>query len=141
MYGFHKPFKLFAVDTDTGEPVNPNVRKRVRYRYEVRDTTTKGSKQVNAKENEAKPTAEKKKDKGAKDSDDADWTDEKDATLKAMKGEGKSWAMIGEAMEKSKEQLQARWKEIKPDGFDAQAHVGKEAKQGKQKKNSKDKKK
>lgn len=137
---FHKPFKLFAVDADTGESIDPNVLKRVRYRYEVRDTT-KVSKQVSSKKEEAKPTTEEKKDKGAKDGDDGDWTDEKDAMLKAMKSEGKSWAMIGEVMGKSKEQLVARWKEIKPEGFDAQARVGKEPKQGKQKKNGKDKKK
>ena len=124
---FRKPFKFLAIDADTGQPLDPNVRKKTRVTYYELQNNGNGSKrlvahktpsQVSGKpeikpEEPVKPAEEPKKDEGAK-ADDASWTAEQDKTLKTMKEDGKSWAQIVQEVGRPKHQCQARWKEINP---------------------------
>jgi hypothetical protein len=134
---FRKPFKLFAIDADTNQPVDPNVRKKTRVTYYELQNGSNGSKRLVAhktasevaKEAEAnpaentkpKPTEEPKKDEAPK-TDDAvvAWTAEQDKTLKTMKEDGKTWVQIATETGKAKHECQARWKEIRPAEGEAQ---------------------
>lgn len=123
---FRKPFKLFAIDADTGQPLDPNVRKRTRVTYYELQNGSNGSKRLVAhkspseapkqedpKPEETKPAKEPKKDEGAK-ADDAAWAAEQGNMLKAMKENGKTWNQIAQELGRAKHQVQARWKEINP---------------------------
>jgi hypothetical protein len=126
---FRKPFKLFAIDADTGQPLDPNVRKKTRVTYYELETGSNGSKrliahktpsqvskQAEAKtEDNAKSAEEAKKD-GGDDSEELKWTEEQDKTIIAMKAEGKTWAQIGQEVGgRTKAEVSARFKEINPD--------------------------
>ena len=138
---FQKPFKLFAIDADTGQPLNPNVRRKTYVKYY--DVKTNGAsskifvahkapsdaeKRVTFKTEDVK---EKKNNKGNCDgndkgqnngkdggqqqeqkSADVPWTVEEDETLRSMKAENKSWAVIAEEIGRVKSQCQHRFKEI-----------------------------
>jgi hypothetical protein len=122
---FRKPFKLFAIDADAGQPLDPNVRKKTRVSYYELQNGSNGSKRLmahktpsqvakqgdNRAEEPQKTAGEPKKDEG-EHGDDAPWTAEQDKVLKAMKEDGKSWAQIVQEVGHSKSQCQARWKEI-----------------------------
>lgn len=139
---FRKPFKLIALDADTNQPLDPNVRRRTRVTYYELQNGSNGSKKLVAhkgsseagaakqeaevKPEEGKPgenktsgdNAEEKKadaptaEKKPAADANAAWTPEEDAKLKALKGEGKTWRQIGEEMGRGKAALQVRWKEI-----------------------------
>jgi hypothetical protein len=130
---FRKPFKLFAIDADTNQPLDPNVCKKTRVTYYELQNGSNGSKRLVAhktasevaKEAEtkpaenadadAKPAQEVKKAEGEKADDAvAAWTAEQDKTLKTMKEEGKTWVQISTETGKAKHDCQARWKEIRP---------------------------
>lgn len=128
---FRKPFKLFAIDADTGQPIDPNVRKKTRVTYYELENGSNGSKRLvahkspsNAPKAEAtvpdidKLVEELKKTSVAqveqKVDDAAAWTADEDKKLKFLKEDGKTWAQITVEMGRSKSQLQARWKEINP---------------------------
>ena len=74
-----------------------------------------------------------------------DWTPEQDATIKAMKAEGKTWAEIGAAVGHSKSTVQGRYKQLQnADAGDAAAvkkDEGGEKKDDKAKKDGGDDKK
>jgi hypothetical protein len=128
---FRRPFKLFAIDADTNQPVDPNVRKKTRVTYYELQNGSNGSKRLVAHKTasevaregetkpaenaEAKPTEEPKKDDAQKGDDAAvAWTAEQDKTLKTMKEDGKTWVQIATETGKAKHECQARWKEIRP---------------------------
>lgn len=145
-----KPFKLFAIDADTGQPIDPNVRRRTRVTYYELQNGSNGSKKLVAhksapappaengdtkkdgdeKKGEEKPESAARKD-AKKDGEAAKpdqkggnvpFTAEEDERLKALKAEmGKSWKMISEDMGRFQHVLKARWKEIDPDKQDNQA--------------------
>lgn len=135
---FRKPFKLFAIDADTGQPLDPDVRKKTRVTYYELQNGSSGSKRLVAhksasavaKEAEAKPEEDAlfaemaKAMEGAiaaeQKAEDAAWTAEQDTLLKALKENNKTWAQIAQEMGRAKHQLQARWKEIKPADGDGQ---------------------
>jgi hypothetical protein len=135
---FRKPFKLFAIDADTNQPVDSNVRKKTRVTYYELQNVSNGSKRLVAhksasevaKEAETKPaenadakSAEELKIDDAQKADDAAavaWTDEQDKTLKTMKENGKTWVQIATETGKAKHECQARWKEIRPADGEAQ---------------------
>jgi hypothetical protein len=134
---FRKPFKFFAVDADTGQPLDPNVRKKTRVSYYELQNGSNGSKrlvahktpslvanQAQTKAEESKPADEPKKD-GSANGDDAPWTSEQDKVLKAMKEDTKSWAQIAEAVGTAKHRCQARWKEINPATYGKKEDAGK----------------
>lgn len=148
---FRKPFKLFAIDADTGQPIDPNIRRKTRVTYYELQNGSNGSKKLVAHKSASAPPAgdgeakkdsneakaddkpksaakeEAKKDEGKKDGDgekgeDVPFTAEEDEKLKALKAEkGKSWRMIAEEMGRLQHVLKARWKEIDPDKQDIQA--------------------
>jgi hypothetical protein len=134
---FRKPFKLFAIDADTNQPVDPNVRKKTRVTYYELQNGSNGSKRLIAhktasevaREGETKPTedanaksAEEPKKHEAPKTDDAAvaWSAEQDKTLKTMKEDGKTWVQIATETGKAKHECQARWKEIRPADGEAQ---------------------
>jgi hypothetical protein len=125
---FRKPFKLFAINADTGQPIDPNVRKKTRVTYYELETGSNGSKRLIAhktpsqtskqaenKAEDTKKSAEDAKKDGGDDSEELKWTEEQDKTIIAMKAENKTWAMIGQAVGgRSKAEVSARFKEINP---------------------------
>jgi hypothetical protein len=122
---FRKPFKLFAIDADTGQPIDPNVRKKTRVTYYELETGSNGSKRLIAHktpsqvskqaeekaEDTKKPAEEAKKDE---DPEDKPWTEAQDKTIIAMKGENRIWVDIAKEVGRAKHEVQARWKEINP---------------------------
>jgi hypothetical protein len=126
---FRKPFKLFAIDADTGQPLDPNVRKKTRVTYYELETGSNGSKrliahktpsqvskQAEAKTEDNAKSAEEAKKGGGDDSEELKWTEEQDKTIIAMKAEGKTWAQIGQEVGgRTKAEVSARFKEINPD--------------------------
>lgn len=131
---FQKPFKLFAIDADTGKPLDPNVRRKITY-YEVKNGSNGGKKLVahkspsNAtnkpekakaedKPADAKPE-EQKKDTGGSGrlkGPDVPFFAEEDEKLKALKGENTPWKQIAEEMQRAQHVLKNRWKEIGKQG-------------------------
>jgi len=118
---FRKPFKIFAIDADTNQPIDPNVRKKTRITYYELERDSNGSNRLvahktpsqvskQAEGEAAKPAEEAKKDDG----EDAPWTEEQDKTIIAMKGENKTWAQIGLEVGRAKHEVSARWKVINP---------------------------
>lgn len=122
---FRKPFKIFAIDADTRQPIDPNVRKKTRVTYYELETGSNGSKrliahktpsQVSKKadekaEDKAKSAEEAKKDEDPKDKP---WTEAQDKTIITMKGENRIWVDIAKEVGRPRHEVQARWKEIKP---------------------------
>lgn len=122
---FRKPFKLFAIDADTGQPLDSNVRKKTRVTYyEIQNgsngskrlvahkTPSQISKQADEKSEGAAKSAEDAKKDGDENSEDAPWTEAQDKTIIAMKGDNKIWADIVKEVGRPKHEVQARWKEI-----------------------------
>nr|WCL15699.1 MYB transcription factor 20 [Cladosporium cladosporioides] len=120
---FRKPFKIFAIDADTNQPIDPNVRKKTRVTYYELERGSNGSNRLvahktpsqvskQAEGEAAKPAEEAKKDDG----EDAPWTEEQDKTLIEMKKDTKnSNAMIGQEVGgRTKQEVAARWKVINP---------------------------
>ena len=123
---FRKPFKIFAIDADTNQPIDPNVRKKTRVTYYEIENSSNGSKRLVAHktpsqvskqaegkaEEPAKPAEDAKKDDG----EDAPWTEEQDKKLIEMKKDSKnSNAMIGQEVGgRAKWEVAARWKVINP---------------------------
>ena len=121
---FRKPFKIFAIDADTNQPIDPNVRAKTRVTYYELQNGSNGSKRLVAHKTPsqvskpaegeaAKPAEEAKKDEDAK-GEDAPWTAAQDKTIIAMKGESKTWAQIGLEVGRTKHEVSARWKVINP---------------------------
>lgn len=125
---FRKPFKLFAIDADTGQPLDPNVRKKTRVTYYELEKGSNGSKrlvahkkssqtskQASAKGDGAGKAAEEAKKDGGEDSEDKPWTAEQDKIVNSMKAEGKTWAQIGQEVGgRGKHEVSARWKVLNP---------------------------
>lgn len=120
---FRKPFKIFAIDADTNQPIDPNVRTRTRVTYYEVQNGSNGSKRLvahktpsqvskQAEGEAAKPADEPKKDDG----EDAPWTEEQDKKLIEMKKDSKNTnAMIGQEVGgRTKQEVAARWKVINP---------------------------
>ncbi|GAB7325552.1 hypothetical protein MBLNU13_g09553t1 [Cladosporium sp. NU13] len=116
-----KPFKIFAIDADTNQPIDPNVRTGTRVTYYEVQNSNNGSKRLVAHKTpsqKSKPAVEAKKNDG----EDAPWTEEQDKTIIAMKGDNKTWAQIGLEVGRAKREVSARWKLINPNkGQDADA--------------------
>jgi hypothetical protein len=55
---FRKPFKLFAIDADTGQPIDPNVRTRTRVTYYELAEGSNGSKKLVAHKSPSQITKE-----------------------------------------------------------------------------------
>jgi hypothetical protein len=215
---FRKPFKLFAIDADTGQPIDPNVRTRTRVTYyelaegsngskklvahkspsqitkeggeeeakaeaeakpaegegskkegsqkegsKKEDAPKEGSKKEGSKKEDAPKEGSKKEGSKTEDApkegskkegskkedaakpehkgDDVAWTPEEDEKLKAMKGDGKTWAQISVELGRHKGQLTVRWKEIKPPGSDDKGKMPADAKGGEGDKGKNDKEK
>jgi hypothetical protein len=172
---FRKPFKLFAIDADTGQPLDPNVHRKTRVTYYELANGSNGSKKLVAhksasnvgkeggeegKAEEAQPAEgeatkegskkEGSKKEGSKKGDEAKveqkgndvaWTPEEDEKLKAMKGDGKTWAEITVEMGRHKGQLNVRWKEIKPPSSDDKGKMPADGKGGDSGKGQNDKEK
>lgn len=70
---FRKPFKLFAIDADTGQPIDPNVRRKTRVTYYELQNGSNGSKKLVAHKSASAPPAgdgEAKKDGNEATADD-----------------------------------------------------------------------
>ena len=118
---FRKPFKLFAIDADTGQPLDPNVRKKTRVTYYEVQNGSNGSKRLVAHKTpsqtskQADTKAEEAKKDGGEDSEDKPWTEAQDKTLIEMKKDSKnSNAMIGLEVGRAGHEVQARWRVINP---------------------------
>lgn len=139
---FRKPFKLLAIDADTGKPLDPNVRRKTYVKYYDIKPSGSGSKSFvayKAPSDQAKKveitTEDVKKDKNGKGKGktggdegkknegggkqqqqqkgaDEAWTTEEDEKLKAMKAEGKTWNEISAEIGRPKGHCTSRWKEI-----------------------------
>lgn len=117
---FRKPFKLFAIDADTGQPLDPHVRKKTRVTYYEVQNGSNGSKRLVAHKTPSQvskqaddKTEDAKKD-GGENGEDAPWTEAQDKTIIAVKGDNKTWADIVKEVGRSRHEVVARWKEINP---------------------------
>ena len=119
---FRKPFKFFAIDADTGQPLDPNVRKKTRVTYYELQNGSNGSKKLVAHKtpSQVSKPAEGKAEEPAKPAEDtkgedSPWTEAQDKTITEMKTAGRTWADIGKEVGRAKHEVSARWKEINPD--------------------------
>ncbi|KAM0722846.1 hypothetical protein Q7P37_001044 [Cladosporium fusiforme] len=157
---FLKPFKLIAIDADTGKPLDPNVRRKIT--YEIRNDSH-GSRSLavhksssNAVKNDDKAKvddkpADAKADEQKKDNGgggqfkgpDVAWTPEEDAKLKAMKADGKTWKEISVEMLRGANMLKNRFKELagkdqgQQDGADKGKGGGDQSQKGNNNQNNK----
>jgi hypothetical protein len=92
---FRKPFKLFAIDADTGQPLDPNVHRRTRVKYYELAEGSNGSKKLVAHKSPSQIT---------KEGGEAEGKAEAEAEAKPAEGEGSKKEGGGSRKEGSKKE-------------------------------------
>jgi hypothetical protein len=92
---FRKPFKLFAIDADTGQPLDPNVHRRTRVTYYELAEGSNGSKKLVAHKSPSQIT---------KEGGEAEGKAEAEAEAKPAEGEGSKKEGGGSRKEGSKKE-------------------------------------
>ncbi|KAK5120496.1 hypothetical protein LTR85_006151 [Meristemomyces frigidus] len=134
-----RPYRVIALDADTGQPLDPNIGRKTYVTYYDIKKDKNGSKSLVAHRSSVgsghggnngkggKEDAKKNGNGNGKGGDggdnnkgeEAEWTADEDAKLKALKADNTPWKQIAEEMSRPQYQLKARFKEIKDtDGGD-----------------------
>jgi len=123
---FRKPFKLFAIDADTGQPLDPNVRAKTRVTYHELQNGSNGSKKLVAhksasqvakegggEKTDAKPAGEEaKKEDAKKEGSKKEDAPKDDAAKVEQKGNDVAWTPEEDEKLKAAKAINKSWRII-----------------------------